>query len=50
VIYGPPLLALLSSPPKFIRDFLGEDAVLEHHSGVIIDDDMEELERYQLSA
>lgn len=49
IIFTSPLLSILDQNAKVIREYIGDDnIVLEHHSNVVIDDNTDEQNRYDL--
>ncbi|MGI6742113.1 MAG: CRISPR-associated helicase Cas3' [Eubacteriales bacterium] len=49
IIFTSPLLSILDQNAKVIREYIGDDnIVLEHHSNVVIDDNIDEQNRYDL--
>lgn len=51
IIFTSPLLSILEQNSSVIREYVGDDYVLEHHSNAVQEkDSLEELERYELLA
>lgn len=50
IIYIIPYLSIIDQTEKELKDLLGEEIVLAHHSSVLVSDENEEEEKYKLQA
>jgi len=50
IIYCPPFTSIIEQAAQVYRESFSEDAVLEHHSGVVFDTHTDELHHYQFAA